>query len=193
MIRPILIFTFLIFSTSTFAQAGNDTTVSKNLLDSLHYRISQLKDSTRRLFYYNHVLLNVFRVDTIKSRLDSTTVNFYSKSDKLLKRVVLEKFKRTDCISLEKAQYFNRQQQVEFVEYWEHTCLTDEEKTSKKLFEKVHYTFERLEYDAAGRLSAMVYCRPEMLGKFTRLEYAYDEKGMRSIVNRKRVREFWND
>jgi hypothetical protein len=193
MIRLVLIFIFLVYSTVTFAQAGRDTTVSKSLLDSLHYRIYQLTDSTRRLSYYNHVLANVFRIDTIKSRFDSTTLNYYSKSGQLLKRVILERFKRADCISLEKAEYFNRRQESEFIEYWEHTCLTDEEKASKELFEKVHYTYERLEYDTMGRVSALVYCRPEMLGKFMRLEYAYDENGKREIVNKGTVIDFWNE
>jgi len=110
------IFTSLIICTSSFAQFGRDTIISKHLLDSLHQRVNQLIDSSRKLNYKNQVLLNTFKIDTIESRKDSATINFYSKTGKLLKRVIQQKFKRDDFISLEKVEYFNPIQQAEFVE-----------------------------------------------------------------------------
>jgi len=185
---------FLIIGQICSAQHQIDTTILKQILDSIKTENYRLKKYNKRLVYENSLLLKSNSIDTTYFKTDSTIISYLTKEGTLLKRII-KMYRNPDCQSYEIEEFFNDKGFSEYLEYWSCDCRTQKDVGEDEIiFQKLLSHQERLVYDSIGRLTARVfiYSSSTMPGP-RRYDYQYDSNGKATIQMRRiSENEFWD-
>lgn len=138
----VLTISFYFVTFFSYGQVNNDTTVTIKYIDSLKRTIANLKERNNFLYWHYQEKANVYKVDTVFIRSDSSIITFTLKDGKLLKRQYNILDKQNDIIQYT-IHYYDNKQQVTYIEDWQ--TLKDD------FFEGKLSSSERLEYDSLGR------------------------------------------
>jgi len=170
-----------------------DTTISKQILDSLKTENYRLKKDNKRLVYENRLLLKGNSIDTTYPKKDSTVISYFTKEKTLLKRII-KKYRSPDCEAFEIEEFFNDQELPEYIEYWTCDCRKKNEVAKDEIvFEKLLSRYERFVYDSMGRVVTRIFIYSGSMPGPRRFEYKYDIDG-KATTQMKRISEnqFWD-
>ena len=165
----LLILTISFFFVTLFSngQIKGDTTVTIKYIDSLKREIADLKQKNNFLFWGYQEKANVFKVDTVFIRSDSSIITFSFKDGKILKRQFNILDKHNDIVQYT-VHYYDSKQQVRYIEDWQ--TLKD------YYFDGKLSSSERLEYDSLGRPTLSVKYL-QSVRRTIRKTFYYDQSG----------------
>lgn len=114
--KHILSIIFLIICQTCYGQHQNDTTISKQVLDSIKTENYRLRGYNKQLVYENRLLLETDSIDTAYFKSDSTVISYLIKEGALLKRIMKE-YRNPNCQSYEIEEFFNNKGLIEYLEF----------------------------------------------------------------------------
>lgn len=184
---------FSIIGQISVAQQQMDTTISKQILESIKTENYNLKKSNKRIVYQNRLLSDLKSIDTIHATNDSIVISYLTKERLLLKRII-KKYRSPNCQAYETEEFFNDKGLPEYLEYWTFDCRSQKDVAEdEKIFPKLIYSYERIVYDSIGRVIARVFIYSSQMPGPRRYEYHYAPNGKVS-TQMKRIpeNEFWD-
>ena len=170
-----------------------DTTISKQILDSIKTENYRIKKANKRLAYENRLLLNLKSVDTISAANDSVIIRYLTKEGTLLKRIV-KTYRSPNCQSYEAEEFFNDKGLLEYLKFWTCDCRTQKDAAEDEIvFQKLLSHQERIIYDSIGRVTARIFIYSSHMPGPRRYEYHYDSNN-KVTTQMKRIseNEFWD-
>lgn len=184
---------FIIIGQICSAQHQIDTTISKQILDTLKTENYRIKKYNKRLVYENRLLLKGSSVDTTYFKTDSTIISYLTKEGILIKRII-KTYRRPNCKSYETEELFNDKGLLEYLEFWTCDCRTQKDVAENEIvFQKLLSRQERFIYDSIGRVTSRIFIYSSHMPGPRRYDYQYDSKGKATIQMRRiSENEFWD-
>ena len=170
-----------------------DTTISKQILDSIKTENYRIKKANKRLVYENRLLLNLKSIDSTSSTSDSIIIRYLTKEGILLKRII-KTYRSPNCQSYEAEEFFNDKGLLEYLEFWTCDCRTQKDVAEDEIvFQKLLSRQERFIYDSIGRVSVRIFIYSSHMPGPRRHEYYYDSNNkVTTQVKRISENEFWD-
>lgn len=197
--KTLLLITSFLFGQFAFGQTSKDTIISKWTLDSLRSELWQKSGTINRMRWSYQLKVNTSKIDTVFIRQDSIVINRWTKNNTQLyqESINLRKvsFKKEYCKGLIVRRYFDENEKVIYIEYWDGLCYDETKKDEdEKYFDERLRQIERIIYDKAGqKLKRLTYeyqsYRPETAYQIT---YSYDNGKENQTVKKIDKYSFWD-
>ena len=175
------------------AQHRMDTTIAKQIPDSIKTENYRLKKANKSIAYQNRLRLYLNAIDTIQPSTDSVVINYLTKRGTLLKRVT-KTYRNPNCQSYEVEELFNDRGLVEYLEFWTCDCRTQKDVAEDEIiFLKILSRQERFVYDSMGRVSTRICIYASHIPEPRRYDYHYDTNN--KVTTRMKPiseNEFWD-
>ena len=166
---PLLTILLLFLTLFSRGQHKNDTTITIKYIDSLKRELTDLKRRNNFLYWGLQEKANVYKIDTVFIRADSSILTFWLKDEKPLKRQFNILGKGNDLVKYT-IHYYDNKGQIRYIENW-YALKND-------YFDAKLSSAERIEYDSSGRQTLSVKYL-ESVHRTIRTAYWYDLNGER--------------
>jgi hypothetical protein len=170
-----------------------DTTISKQILDSLKTESYRLKKTNKRILYENRLIQSLKSIDTTRPSNDSLVISYLTKEGTLLKRII-KIYHNPNCQLYEAEEFFNDKGLLEYLEFWTCDCRTQKDVAEDEIvIKKLLSRQERFVYDSIGRISARIFIYSSRMPGPRRYEYHYDSNDkVTTQIKRISENEFWD-
>ncbi len=197
--KTLLLISSFLFGQVAFGQHSKDTTISKWTLDSLRSQHWQKAGTINNMRWSYQLKVNTSKIDTIFIRQDSIVINRWTKDNRQLyqESINLRKvsFKKDYCKDLIVRRFFNENERVVYIEYWDGLCYDETKKDEDEIyFEERLRQIERVIYNKAGqKIKRLTYeyqsYRPDTAYQIT---YLNDNGKENQTVKRIDKYNFWD-
>lgn len=161
-----------------------DTTVSKWTLDSLRFELWQKSRTINSMRWAYQMKVKASKSDTIFVRPDSMLVNFFSLDRKMISQHSINLWENPSskklCPTKTIQRYFNEQEKIVYIEYWDNFCYDESEKDDETIRIDGKLTKEeRIVYDTLGRIKRRLTYEYQSFkeGLTIQIDYSYNDSG----------------
>lgn len=182
--KTLLFISSFLLGQGVLGQYSKDTTISKWTLDSLRFELWQKSRTINSMHWAYKMKVNASKPDTLFVRPDSMLLNFFSVDRKIISQHSINLWENPSskklCPTKTIKKYFNEQEKIIYIEYWDNFCYDEAEKEDETIrFDGKLAKEERIVYDTLGRIKKRLTYEYQSFkeGLTIQIEYSYNGKG----------------